>query len=102
MNFARLFSNNPNSPLPTILLFSGMGLLFYFLLIRPQNKARKEMEQRLNTLKAGDEVIIAGGLFATVDRVEGKNIYLKLGNSIVKAKRNAVVSIVDESTSKEN
>jgi preprotein translocase subunit YajC len=96
MNF---ISSNPNSPLPTLLLFGGMGALFYFLLIRPQNKVRKQMEERLNALKAGDEVIIAGGLFATVDRVEDKNIYLKLGNNIIKAKRTAVVAIVEESAS---
>lgn len=76
-----------------------MAVLFYFLLIRPQNKARKQMEDRLAKLKAGDEVIISGGLFATIDRVEDKNIYLKLGNTIVKAKRNTVVALVEEQVS---
>ena len=76
-----------------------MAALFYFLLIRPQNKARKQMEDRLAKLKAGDEVIISGGLFATIDRVEDKNIYLKLGSNIVKAKRNTVVALVEEQVS---
>ena len=95
-----MFANaNPNSPLPTMILFGGMAALFYFLLIRPQSKARKQMEERLGKLKAGDEVMISGGLFATIDRVEDKNIYIKLGSSIVKAKRNAVVALIDEKTS---
>ena len=49
---------------------------FYFLLIRPQSKARKAMQERLAKLKAGDEVLLAGGLYATIDRVEDQAIYV--------------------------
>ena len=78
------------------LLIGGMGALFYFLLIRPQNKARKQMEERLSKLKAGDEVLLSSGFYATIDRVEDKNLYLKLGSTIVKARRNAVVALASE------
>ena len=77
----------------------GMGLLFYFLLIRPQSKARKEMEARLAKLKAGDEVVLGSGLYATIERVDEKDakvLYLKLGSSVVKAKRQAVVALAAE------
>ena len=82
-----------------LILLGGMGLMFYFLLIRPQNKQRKEMEERLSKLKAGDDVVLAGGLFATIDRVDEKDakvIYLKLGSTVVKAKRQAVVALASE------
>ena len=39
------------------------------------------MEERLSKLKAGDEVLLSGGLYATIDRVEDKNIYMKLGSN---------------------
>jgi preprotein translocase subunit YajC len=74
----------------------GMGLLFYFFLIRPQSQARKEMEARLSKLKAGDEVILSSGLYATIDRVEDKYLYIKLGNNVVKAKRQAVAALASE------
>ena len=74
----------------------GMALMFYFLLIRPQSKARKEMADRLSKLKAGDEVVLSSGLFATIDRVEDKHIWLKLGGSVVKARRAAVASLASE------
>ena len=89
----------PNPMLTQLPLLLGMGALFYFLLIRPQNKARKEMEARLSKLKSGDEVVLAGGLFATIDRVDEKDaklIYLKLGGNVVKAKRQAVVALASE------
>ncbi|HWQ09814.1 MAG TPA: preprotein translocase subunit YajC [Holophaga sp.] len=96
MNFALIQATGGSQLLPQLLLFGGMGLLFYFLLIRPQSKARKAMEERLSKLKAGDEVLLSSGFYATIDRVEDKNIFLKLGNNVVKARRNAVVALASE------
>lgn len=84
-----------------MLPFAGIALLFYFLLIRPQSKARKEMEARLSKLKAGDEVVLGSGFYATIERVDEKDakvIYLKLGSNVVKAKRQAVVALAGEPT----
>ncbi|MCE1203181.1 MAG: preprotein translocase subunit YajC [Holophagaceae bacterium] len=80
----------------------GMALMFYFLLIRPQSKARKEQEARLAKLKAGDEVVLSSGLYATIDRVEDKDLYVKLGNTVVKARRTAVATLASEAEPKQN
>lgn len=96
MFLALLQTPGGNPMLMQLLLIGGMGALFYFLLIRPQNKARKAMEERLSKLKAGDEVLLGSGLYATIDRVEDKYIYLKLGTTVVKARRNAVVALASE------
>ena len=100
MNFALLAG--PNPMLPNLVLFGGMGLLFYFLMIRPQSKARKQMEERLSKLKAGDEVLLTSGFYATIDRVEDKNLYLKLGSTVVKARRTAVVALANEPAPEQN
>ena len=100
MNLALLQA--PPSQLPTLLLFGGMAALFYFLLIRPQSKARKEMEERLSKLKAGDDVLLSSGFYATIDRVEEKFIFLKLGSNVVKARRNAVVALANEPAPEQN
>ena len=102
MNFALLQQAQQGSPFGPIILFGGMALLFYFLLIRPQSKARKQMEERLSKLKAGDEVLLTSGFYATIDRVEDKNIYLKLGSNVVKARRNAVVAMANEPAPEKN
>ncbi len=84
----------------SLILPLGMVVLFYFFLIRPQSVARKEMEARLSKLKVGDEVILSSGLFATIDRLDATSeniIYLKLGGSIVKARRQSVVAFANES-----
>ena len=86
-------------PIPMML---GMGLLFYFFILRPQNKTRKEMEEKLAKLKSGDEVVLTSGLYATIDRVEDKCIYLKLGSNLVKARRTAVVALATETAPEQN
>jgi preprotein translocase subunit YajC len=102
MYLALLQQAQQGSPLAPIILFGGMALLFYFLLIRPQSKARKKMEERLSKLKAGDEVLLTSGLYATIDRVEDKNIFVKLGGTIVKARRSAVAALANEPAPEQN
>lgn len=104
MTFA-LFQQTPAAGPPgwtQFVFIGGMALMFYFLLIRPQSKARKEMEARLSKLKAGDEVVLTSGLYATIDRVEDQHIWVKLGGSVVKARRAAVASLASEPETKQN
>jgi preprotein translocase subunit YajC len=51
--------------LPLVLIF----VVFYFLLIRPQQQKQKEMRQMISTLKRGDRVVTGGGIIGTVQRV---------------------------------
>ncbi|MDB9752386.1 preprotein translocase subunit YajC [Pelagibacteraceae bacterium] len=51
--------------IPLILIF----VIFYFFLIRPQQKRVKEHKVMVESLKRGDEVITSGGIIGTVDRV---------------------------------
>jgi preprotein translocase subunit YajC len=102
MNLAIIQQAQQQSMLPTLLMMGGMALLFYFLMIRPQSKARKQMQERLSKLKAGDEVLLSSGFYATIDRVEDQNIYLKLGSNVVKARRTAVVALANETVPEQN
>lgn len=73
---------------PLIIIF----VLFYFLLIRPQQKQQKERENMVKSLKEGDKVVTAAGFYATVQKVnEDDTVILKLSeNTNVKAARSAV------------
>jgi preprotein translocase subunit YajC len=51
--------------LPLVLIF----VVFYFLLIRPQQQKQKDMRQMLSALKRGDRVVTGGGIVGTVQRV---------------------------------
>ena len=58
--------------LPLILIFA----IFYFLLIRPQQKRQKKHNEMLDSIKAGDEIILAGGIYGKVDRVVDQNNFI--------------------------
>ena len=65
--------------IPLILIF----VIFYFFLIRPQQKRVKEHRAMVNGLKRGDEVITSGGIIGTVDRVmEDDRIEVLISNDI--------------------
>ena len=51
--------------IPLILIF----VIFYFFLIRPQQKKAKDHKLMVNNLKRGDKVVTSGGIVGTVDRV---------------------------------
>ena len=73
--------------LPLIFLFG----IFYFLIIRPQQKQQKEHAAMLEALTKGDKIVTTGGLFAEVVKVEEDFIKIKLNDtSIVKLDKNFV------------
>lgn len=71
-------------------------VLFYFLLIRPQQKQAREQQKMIDSLKKGDRVLTQGGLYATVVAVKGKAIEIKLSEEVkVLAARSAVTQVVE-------
>ncbi len=55
-----------NMGLTSILMMVGMLAVFYFLMIRPENKRKKEAEQMRSALKVGDKITTIGGIVGTV------------------------------------
>ena len=78
--------------LPLILLFA----IFYFLIIRPQQKAQKEHKKMLESLQKGDKVVTSGGLIAEVIKPEEDFIKIKLNDdTIVKIVKDYIVKKLD-------
>lgn len=64
-------------------IFLGIfALIFYFLLIRPQNKRRKEHQALMGGLSKGDEVVTAGGIVGQVTKVEEDFVVLKVDKTV--------------------
>ncbi|MGI9089838.1 MAG: preprotein translocase subunit YajC [Gemmatimonadaceae bacterium] len=59
-----------NSPLiSTIVMYGAIGAIFYFILLRPQQKQKKEHDAMLRDLRRGDEVVTAGGIIGEVTHI---------------------------------
>ena len=56
-----------------------MGLVFYFMLIRPQRKKDKKVKEMLNNLKPGDRVTTIGGIYGTIVKLKDESITLAIG-----------------------
>ena len=79
---------------PILLMF----VLFYFLLIRPQQKRQKNVQKMQNELSKGDKVVTIGGLHGIVDAVDEGKIVIKCGDgSRLTYDRNAVREVVESS-----
>ena len=77
-----------------IILFIG---IFYFLLIRPGQKQRKQHDQLVSAVKKGDEIMTAGGLYGTVTQVKEDYVMVELGKkNEVKLSRNSIARIVSQ------
>lgn len=64
------------SPLIMMVL---MLAIFYFMLIRPENKRKKEAEQMRSSVKTGDKIVTIGGIVGTVVNVKDSRIVIETG-----------------------
>ena len=83
-------------PVPVRLAaLTPMLAIFYFLLIRPQQKRAKQHKAMLEALKKGDQVLTTGGLVGRVVDIDGDILSIDLGSTTVSLGRAYVVSVMD-------
>lgn len=67
------------SMLPSVLMIVVMIAVCYFLLIRPENKRKKQAEEMRSSLKVGDDITTIGGITGTICAVKEKTLVLETG-----------------------
>ena len=88
-------------PMFSWLLLLGMFALFYFLLIRPQQKRAKEHKDMVDALKAGDEVVTGGGVLGKVSAVNEQFASVEVASGVVlKVQRHSIVAVLPKGTLK--
>ncbi|MDD9147674.1 MULTISPECIES: preprotein translocase subunit YajC [unclassified Sporolactobacillus] len=73
--------------------------IFYFLLIRPQQKRTKETKQMQAALSRGDKIVTVGGLQGTIDSIDDQTVVLRCGSSKLTFERNAVRTVLKKTGS---
>jgi len=82
------------SGLEMLIILAVFGVIFYFMVFRPQSKRQKEQRNLLSSLSKGDEILTSGGLIGKITKVsaEDENIVIALNdNNEVMISRNFVV-----------
>jgi len=81
------------SMLPLVFIF----VIFYFLLIRPQQKKAKDHEKLIQAVKTGDQVVTNAGIHGTVSNVKEKTLIIKIADNVkVEFDRAAVAVVVKQ------
>jgi len=83
------------SLISTIIMFGAIFAIFYFMIIRPQQKRAKEREALLSNIEKGDKIITSGGVHATIVGLEDKTALIEIAPNVkIKIDRTAIGSVV--------
>jgi len=86
-----------------VLFFAAIFAIFYFLLIRPQQKQKRDREQMLSALKKGDRIVTTGGLHGTVTGLNEHTVTVRVADQVkLEFDRSAVGRIMVESTAEKD
>lgn len=81
--------------LPIVLI---MGV-FYVLLIRPQQKRQRELQETISTLKSGDKVVTSGGIVGIITNVRDNSFYIRTAEkTILEVRRSSIAGLDQEET----
>ena len=85
------------SPLSMLFPILGMLAIFYFLLIRPQQKRQKDTQKMISALKNGDRVLTSSGIYATISGVKDDTFILKIADNVkIEVLKSAVSGLVEK------
>ena len=81
----------------TLIMFGAIFLIFYFMIIRPQQKRAKEREKLLSNLEKGDKVVTSGGVHGIIAGIDEKTVLLAISENVkVKVERSAITSVISK------
>lgn len=94
--------NPEGSLISTLIMFALIIGIFYFMILRPQQKRQKERQKMLEAVKKGDKVVTAGGLHGTVAGLDEKTVLIQVAENVkLKFDRSAIGAVVREGESSE-
>ncbi len=85
------------SMLSMIAPFALIFVIFYFFIIRPQNKKQKETKKMIDALKKGDKVVTIGGIHGVVSSTKEQSVVVKVDdNAKIEFSRSAIATVINE------
>lgn len=89
------------SGISSIIMMVAIFAIFYFLMIRPQQKKQKELKSMIEALQKGDEVLTAGGILGRIQALDEQYIEIEIANNVtIKMQRNSIVNVLPKGTVK--
>ena len=86
-------------PDPIIVFFIGFLALMYFMTIRPQQKRMKALQEMMDGLEKGDEVVAAGGIIGRIKDIKGPYVSIEVSENITfKLQKTAIANTLPKGT----
>ncbi len=91
-------SNQPQPPAWTnLVLFIPIMVVMYLILIRPQQKKTRELNEMLKSVRAGDKIVTSGGIVAVVVTVKENSLTVRSADAKFEVRKSAVAEITERS-----
>jgi preprotein translocase subunit YajC len=85
----------------TVIMFGAIFVIFYFMIIRPQQKRAKQRDKLLSNLEKGDKVVTSGGMHGIIAGIEDKTVLLAISDNVkVKVERSAITAVLSSKEDK--
>ena len=85
------------SMISTLIMFGAIFAIFYFMIIRPQQKRAKAQKAMLEAIQKGDRVVLSGGMHGIVSGLEDKTVLVDVGNNVkIKFERSAISAVLKD------
>ena len=99
--YAQAAASSPGSDIMTFLPMIAIVVVFYFLLIRPQQKRAKETKAMLEALQKGDEVVTAGGVVGKISKLSDAYANVEIAPNVeITVQRSAISLLLPKGTLK--
>jgi preprotein translocase subunit YajC len=81
----------------SFLIIVALFVLFWLLMIRPQRRRQRAQDDMISSLRVGDEIVTAGGLYGDVTAIEGDEVYVEIAEGIeVRVARRAIAGVMPD------
>lgn len=88
---------NSGQTIVSVIPFVLIIAIFYFFIIRPQNKKQKETQKMIDALKKGDKVVTIGGIHGTVSATKEKTVIVRVDENVkIEFNRSAIAGVVSD------
>jgi len=89
------------SPTSLIFMIIAIFAVMYFLMIRPQQKQKKQHQSMINTIAKGDKVVTIGGMHGTVAGIKDSSVIIKIADNVkVEINRSAINQVLSSKAQK--
>ncbi len=93
--------NSTMQMLSTLVTFGLVFVIFYFLIIRPQNKKQKDAQKMISAVKKGDKIVTIGGVHGVVHAVKETTVIVKVDDEArIEFSKSAIASVVNKTDEK--